>query len=537
MLSLSSSQCEPSALLSNARLTIATLIQRPSTVTTSNAFEEFAILDHLIDVSNDVDRFEGGESRKFLNIAQLITASTCIYSRRVDALYKLINTFQSTAAPQEQSEKSSSDEDDDDDDDNLVEPVAQPEQKRAQPVKSSSPEEKKKKNNQESNRSFLCHDLSKISLNPSKAFFLDRTAMFDLKLFQKHVPVGNKQFWINDNHPMIFDLLFDNELPEIKTEPIDRDDEPQPHRLADALHHLPPAATFDVDDIPLPLPTDADDQEPLWGDDSRIVDRAVHWRKPTRSRTKRAKPDVDLNVFRQGLNQYQQALFRCQKFKPVSHKPKIEREQYFNKKFHRKHFDSLVKGRPCPPAPPSLPVSIPDWSPSLVSIFVYPTIVIRHFTIREQYALKMDQPSYRPIRSPPMTIADVLDANALVPLSPLPGFTHEDNEDVHEDFDVRLQTDMEQFLDAAMCHSNEEQEHNKAFLALRSTIVTYMNEHESVPTVDAHDLVQSLKDQYSLPLVFSQLLHLCAATQRYQLRSTADDNLLIGKVDLVETNS
>ncbi|CAF4715298.1 unnamed protein product, partial [Rotaria sp. Silwood2] len=57
MLSLSSSQSEPSALLSNARLTIATLIQRPSTITTSNALDEFSILDHLLDVSNDVARF------------------------------------------------------------------------------------------------------------------------------------------------------------------------------------------------------------------------------------------------------------------------------------------------------------------------------------------------------------------------------------------------------------------------------------------------------------------------------------------------
>ncbi|CAF4754123.1 unnamed protein product, partial [Rotaria sp. Silwood2] len=98
MLSLSNSQNEPSALLSNARSTIATLIQRPTTITTSNAFDEFSILDNLIDVSKDVDRFEGGENRKFLNIAQLITASTCIYSRRVDALYKLINTFQTSSS-------------------------------------------------------------------------------------------------------------------------------------------------------------------------------------------------------------------------------------------------------------------------------------------------------------------------------------------------------------------------------------------------------------------------------------------------------
>ncbi|CAF4929222.1 unnamed protein product, partial [Rotaria magnacalcarata] len=111
MLSLSSSQLEPSALLSHARLTIESLIQRPSTITTSNAFDEFAILDQLIDVSNDVDRFEDGENRKFLNIAQLITASTCIYSRRVDALYQLINAFHSSSSQNKIHDENISDED------------------------------------------------------------------------------------------------------------------------------------------------------------------------------------------------------------------------------------------------------------------------------------------------------------------------------------------------------------------------------------------------------------------------------------------
>ena len=128
-----------------------------------------------------------------------------------------------------------------------------------------------------------------------------------------------------------------------------------------------------------------------------------------------------------------------------------------------------------------------------------------------------------------MPISEVLDENALVPLSPLPSFTHEPDDDVQEDFDVRLQTDMEQFLDAAIEQSNEEQEHNKVFLELRSTITSYMNKHETTQTIDAHDLVDSLGDKYSLPLVFSQLLHLCASTQRYHLQSTSDDNLLIRK--------
>jgi len=181
---------EPSALLSNARLTIATLIQRPSTVTTSNAFDEFAILDHLIDVSNDVDRFEGGESRKFLNIAQLITASTCIYSRRVDALYKLINTFQFSSSSQIQNEQS---------EEILSSTEEEKEKEEEEENQSKKIVQEKKKKIKETNRSFICNDLTKINLNPTKNFFLNRTSLFDLKLFQKYVPLENKQFYLNEH--------------------------------------------------------------------------------------------------------------------------------------------------------------------------------------------------------------------------------------------------------------------------------------------------------------------------------------------------
>ena len=146
---------EPSALLSNARSTIATLIQRPSSITTSNAFDEFSILDHLIDVSNDVDRFEDGENRKFVNIAQVLTASTCIYSRRVDALYKLINNFQSSTSPDESESI----------------PVLERSDESAKKNDLSS--KKKKLHHQQQQQSFICQDANKINLNPSKTFFLD----------------------------------------------------------------------------------------------------------------------------------------------------------------------------------------------------------------------------------------------------------------------------------------------------------------------------------------------------------------------------
>ena len=166
---------------------------------------------------------------------------------------------------------------------------------------------------------------------------------------------------------------------------------------------------------------------------------------------------------------------------------------------------------------------------------IYPTITIHHLTIRERYSTKIDQSLYQPIRSPPIPITDVLDENALVPLSPLPSFPFEindNNDEIQEDFDIRLQTDMEQFFDAAICQSNEEQEHNKIFLELRSNIVTYMNQHDTNKTIDAYDLIETLDNKYSLPLVFGQLLHLCGSTQRYHLHSTANDNLFIETINV-----
>jgi hypothetical protein len=309
---------EPSALLSDARLTIATLIQRPSTVTTSNAFDEFAILDHLIDVSNDVDRFEGGESRKFLNIAQLITASTCIYSRRVDALYKLINTFQSSSSSSQTKNEQS--------EEILSSAEEKEEEEENQPKKIVL---EKKTKIKENNRSFICNDLTKISLNPSKTFFLDRTSLFDLKLFQKYVPIENKQFWLNDNHPMIFDLLFhENQLLEMNED----------YQQSEALNKSSPDIQ-QPNDIPLPIPV-YDEQESSWNNENIIIEK----KKTIKNRTKKIKHDLDLNIFRHGLTDEQQALFRFQKIKPLSNKIKTEQTQFFIKTFHRKHFDALIKG-------------------------------------------------------------------------------------------------------------------------------------------------------------------------------------------------
>jgi hypothetical protein len=96
------------------------------------------------------------------------------------------------------------------------------------------------------------------------------------------------------------------------------------------------------------------------------------------------------------------------------------------------------------------------------------------------------------------------------------------NDDIQEDVDIRLQTDIYQ--------SNEEQQHNKVFLQLRSSIMSYMTKYNSIKTIHVDDILESLDNNYSLPLVFSQLLHLCASTQTYHLHSTSNDNLFIEKM-------
>lgn len=324
---------EPSALLSDARSTIAALIQRPSTITTSNAFDEFSVLDQLIDVSNDVDRFEGGESRKFLNIAQLITASTCIYSRRVDALYKLINNFHSTQTKTEREDE------DDDTDETGSDPIL------AQETIETKVHPEKKKKIKESNRSFICQDLSKISYNPTKTFFHDRTSSFDLKLFQKYLSNNNKQFWSNDHRPIIFDLLLNDQV----LEQSQADPEPSP----DIAPRSPPAklqSTFQDNDIPLPLPMYDDREEEeeeanaesLWNNQEKIFSKKV----VNRNRRKKVRSELDLNLFRHDLTAEQQALFRLQKFKPLPKKMKNEQTQFFShRNFTRKHFDALIKGK------------------------------------------------------------------------------------------------------------------------------------------------------------------------------------------------
>lgn len=335
MLSLSSSQHESSQLLSHARLTIESLIQRPNTITTSNAFDEFSILDNLIDVSNDVDRFEDGESRKFLNIAQLITASACIYSRRVDALYKLINTFQSTP---------SSDDETISDEESLLEPIISDKSEENQSKK--TPVEKKKKP-KEPKRSFICQDVSKINLNPSKSFFLDRTSLTDLKIFQKNVPSGNKQFWMNDNQPVIFNLLFPEQSMIIEETIIKQ----EPEQLIDVLSKISPIKHNPIstndNDIPLPLPAYDNENDESSANNQNISNEneiSVEKKKPSRNRRKKVKVDLNLNMFRIGLTNKEQECFYIHKMKPISNKIKVEQNQFFNKKFNRNHFQNLIKG-------------------------------------------------------------------------------------------------------------------------------------------------------------------------------------------------
>ena len=323
MLSLANDSNEPSALLSDARLTIATLIQRPSTITTSNAFDEFAVLDRLIDVSNDVDRSEDGESRKFLNIAQLISASTCIYSRRVDALYKLINTFQSTSEHQR--------------DESISNKNSQSESVLISKQEEQQSKTHIKKQRKQTHRSFICNDLTKINLTSSKQFFLDRTSLLDLKLFQKHVPIGNRSFWTNDTRPVIFDLLFNDQSIEIKQEYQQQESE----QLIDTFDKLSPIlheSTSNNNDILVSVPT-YDDQDLSWNDE-KLYER----KKANKNRRRKVKHGIGLNIFRNGPTDEQQEYFRLHKMKSLSNRVKTEQTHFFIKKLNQLHFNRLIKG-------------------------------------------------------------------------------------------------------------------------------------------------------------------------------------------------
>lgn len=329
---------EPSALLSNARSTITALIQRPSSITTSNAFDEFSILDRLIDVSKDVERLEDGETRKFVNIAQVITASTCIYSRRVDALYKLINNF--TDNPIE--DKSSSEESEqstptiaiEDADDNSKKT------KKTKPIDQQTCKEKSSKRR----RSFISLDPDKLNYNTNKGFFLDRTSIVEIKLFQNYVPMGNKQFWFDDSRPVIFDLLFDEpirNLPEIQEEIVHVN---EPERLIDVVNQVPSM------DQEIPLPDRDyfdDDRENIYPPAEVMVPERKKVPINAKNRTKKIKPnEMDRNIFRRSLTDEEQGLFVCHKMKPLTANKTQgnETKDFFLKKFQRKHFEALIKG-------------------------------------------------------------------------------------------------------------------------------------------------------------------------------------------------
>ena len=295
---------------------------------------------------------------------------------------------------------------------------------------------------------------------------------------------------------MIFDLLFHDQILDNhqSNSPLDIHQSSSPEKV----HAIIPD-----DDLPLPFPI-LDAPEPgSWQDESILQPNPIiEKKKPTRinRRKKSVENEVDLNLFRHGLTDQQQTLFCFQKFKSSTNtdsKPKSNK--FFHKTFHRKHVDQLLDNS---------------------TIFIYPIIINHYLSIRERYSIKIDRIPTMHSSSPAMTFED----NLLFSYAP-------PDDDVQEDMDIRLQTDMEQMLDAALTISHEEQEQNEIFLQLRSSISDYMFEHQSLVQTNVDDLVEILlPHQYSLPLIFSQLLHLCASTQRYYLHSTDDNDLFLEKI-------
>ena len=128
------------------------------------------------------------------------------------------------------------------------------------------------------------------------------------------------------------------------------DEAPETERLIDALNRQSPRAqplpTCDDVDIPLPISMGDDEHESSWHQASiDHRDRAVAKKTAVSHRKKKVQNQLDLNVFRQGLTDQQQALFHCQKTKPLSSKVKHEQQgQFFVRPFNRKQFDVLIKG-------------------------------------------------------------------------------------------------------------------------------------------------------------------------------------------------
>ena len=146
---------------------------------------------------------------------------------------------------------------------------------------------------------------------------------------------------------MIFDLLFDDQALRLENDYLD--EPPEPERLIDALDRQPfgaqPLLTFDDVDLPLPIPVDFYEHESSREQASiDYRDRAVVKKTAVSHRKKKAEIQLDLNVFREGLTDQQQALFHCQKTKPSSSKVKHEQGQFFGKPLNRKQFDALIKG-------------------------------------------------------------------------------------------------------------------------------------------------------------------------------------------------
>ena len=161
---------------------------------------------------------------------------------------------------------------------------------------------------------------------------------------------------------------------------------------------------------------------------------------------------------------------------------------------------------------------------SIRSSFIYPSISQQHFTVRQRYSEKTKLSEPERIRSPAMSMAEVLHSDTFAPIdSPHPIIVEAEEQ---EDLEIRLETDMKHILDVAFDKINDEQKENEIFVKLRSTILNYLNEHQPY---DLHHLIDSLYDQYSLPLIFSQLLHICASTQNFSLHSTNQNDLILQK--------
>ncbi|CAF0788044.1 unnamed protein product [Didymodactylos carnosus] len=229
LLSKQKSPLQSSLLLSSAYETVAQLIQRPNFVTTKNAFDNFSILDSLIEVVDDPVLNGDSNERKFIDVAQFLSASSHVYSCRVDALYKQAHLFMQgilTTASKEEDGESCNDEEEKEEQYQTTKDENSgtlDQNNNINPEKESEAEKdniqlKRVSKKSRLRQSQLCDDISKITLRDCQPSLITNHRLITIQqhLFQQYVghtistseDIYCRQYWKTDSLPLFIELMF-----------------------------------------------------------------------------------------------------------------------------------------------------------------------------------------------------------------------------------------------------------------------------------------------------------------------------------------